>query len=191
MNCLVLGLAVLGLASLVATAEARRQGTSFGLGGGLAAPTGDYGSVDKGGWHALAKVDFAIPMAPVGVRVEGLYGRTSHKDQSGTAVPGNTQLAGGLASLVWNVPMPAPMFKPYVLAGAGVYHVKVSTSLGDASETKLAYGGGAGGSFGAGPARFFVEGRYLRVQESGGGGDLFPHPAVGAFAPDELQPHLT
>src|SRR2546430_12187652 len=38
MNCLVLGLAVLGLASLGATAEARAQGTRFGLGGGLAAP---------------------------------------------------------------------------------------------------------------------------------------------------------
>src|SRR2546430_16723974 len=89
MSRLVLGLAMLGLASLGATAEARAQGTRFGLGGGLAAPTGDYGSVDKGGWHALVKLDFAIPMAPVGVRVDGLYGRTSHKDQSGTAVPGN------------------------------------------------------------------------------------------------------
>src|SRR2546430_5573323 len=114
-------------------------------------------------------------------------GRTSHKDQSGTAVPGNTQLAGGLASLVWNVPMPAPMFKPYVLAGAGVYHVKVSTSLGDASETKLAYGGGAGGSFGAGPARFFVEGRYLRVQESGGAVALSPLTAWGAFGPEQVS----
>ena len=123
MSRLMLGLAMLGLASLGATAEARAQGTRFGLGGGLAAPTGDYGSVDKGGWHALVKMDFAIPMAPVGVRVDGLYGRTSHKDQSGTTVPGNTQVAGGLASLVWNVPMRAPMFKPYVLAGAGVYHV--------------------------------------------------------------------
>jgi len=77
--------------------------------------------------------------------------------------------------------MPAPMFKPYVLAGAGVYHVKVSTSLGDASETKLAYGGGAGGSFGAGPARFFVEGRYLRVQESGGAMTFFPITAGVTF----------
>src|SRR5690242_9778781 len=118
MSRLGLGLAMVGLASLGATAQARAQGTRFGLGGGLAAPTGDYGSVDKGGWHALAKVDFAVPMAPVRSRVERLYGRTTHKDQRGTAVPGNTQLAGGLASLVWNVPMPAPMFKPYVLAGA-------------------------------------------------------------------------
>jgi opacity protein-like surface antigen len=181
MNRLVLGLAMVGLASLGATAQARAQATRFGLGGGLAAPTGDYGSVDKGGWHALAKVDFAIPMAPVGVRVEGLYGRTTHKDQSGAAVPGNTQLAGGLASLVWNVPMRAPLFKPYLLAGAGVYHVKVSTSLGDASETKLAFGGGAGGSFGAGPARFFVEGRYLRVQETGGAMTFFPITAGVTF----------
>src|SRR5436190_24339148 len=106
MSRLMLGVAMLGLASLGATAEARAQGTRFGLGGGRAAPTGDYGSIDKGGWHALAKVDFAIPMAPVGVRVEGLYGRTSHTDQCGTAVPGNTPLAGGLASLAWNAPMP-------------------------------------------------------------------------------------
>src|SRR5207247_7549131 len=113
MNCLVLGLAVLGLAWLGATAEARAQGTRFGLGGGLAAPTGDYGSVDKGGWHALAKVDFAIPMAPVGVRVEGLYGRTSHKNQTGTAVPGNTQVAGGVDSLVGDGPITAPVLKQY------------------------------------------------------------------------------
>src|SRR5881409_3896139 len=111
MKRLVLGLAMLGLASLGATAAAHAQGARFGLGGGLAAPTGDYGSADKGGWHALAKVDFAIPMAPVGIRVDALYGRTSHKDQSGSPVPGNTQLAGGLASLVWNVPARAPMFK--------------------------------------------------------------------------------
>src|SRR5437870_6407886 len=179
MNCLVLGLAVLGLASLGATAEARAQGTRFGLGGGLAAPTGDYGSADKGGWHALAKVDFAIPMAPVGIRVDALYGRTSHKDQSGSPVPGNTQLAGGLASLVWNVPARAPMFKPYLLAGAGVYHVKVTTSLGAASETKLAFGGGLGSSVGPGPARGFVEGRYLRGQESGGSISGVPVTAGG------------
>jgi len=181
MKRLVLGLAMLGLASLGATAAAHAQSARFGLGGGLAAPTGDYGSADKGGWHALAKVDFAIPMAPVGIRVDALYGRTSHKDQSGSPVPGNTQLAGGLASLVWNVPARAPMFKPYLLAGAGVYHVKVATSLGDASETKLAFGGGVGSSFGAGPARFFVEGRYLRVQETGGAMSFLPITAGVTF----------
>src|SRR5439155_26813992 len=109
MSRLVLGLAMLGLASLGATAEARAQGTRFGLGGGLAAPTRNYGSVDKDGWHALVKLDFAIPMAPVGVRVDGLYGRTSHKDQTGRAVPVKTQLAGVLATLVWTVSMPAQL----------------------------------------------------------------------------------
>jgi len=62
-----------------------------------------------------------------------------------------------------------------------VYHVKVATSLGDASETKLAYGGGAGGSFGAGPARFFVEARYLRVQETAGAMTFFPITAGITF----------
>src|SRR5207245_11576103 len=110
-------------------------------GGGRGAAAGGYGSVEKGGWHAMAKVDFAIPMSPVGVRLDGLYGRTSHKDQSGSPVTGNTQLVGGLASLVWNVPARAPMFKPYLLAGLGLYHVKVTTSRGAAPETRLAFGG--------------------------------------------------
>src|SRR5947208_15823645 len=114
MSRLMLGLAMLGLASLGATAEARAQGTRFGLGGGLAAPTGDYGSVDKGGWHALVQLDFAIPMAPVGLRVDGLYGRTSHKDQSGTAVPGSAPRAGGLVSPVWVGKYPARMVEPSV-----------------------------------------------------------------------------
>src|SRR2546427_12099380 len=82
MKRLVLGLAMLGLASLGATA-ARAQGARIGLGGGLAAPTGDYGSVDKGGGHAVAEVGFADPMSPGRVRLEGLYGRQSHKDQNG------------------------------------------------------------------------------------------------------------
>src|SRR2546425_7532956 len=97
MKRLVLGLAMLGLASLGATA-ARAQGARIGLGGGLAAPTGDYGRGDKGGRDALAKVDFAVPMSPVRVPLAGLCGATSHKDQSGPPVTRNTPLVGGRAS---------------------------------------------------------------------------------------------
>src|SRR2546425_12614820 len=82
MKRLVLGLAMLGLASLGATA-ARAQGARIGLGGGLAAPTGDYRSGGKGGGHAMAKVDFAIPLAPLRRRPGGVYGATRPKDPSG------------------------------------------------------------------------------------------------------------
>src|SRR3989442_6025108 len=92
MKRLVLGLAMLGLASLGATA-ARAQGARIGLGGGLAAPTGDYGSVGKGGGHAIAKGDFAIPMSPLGVRLDRVYRRTSPTNPSGSPLTRDTQLA--------------------------------------------------------------------------------------------------
>src|SRR5213079_2952502 len=98
---------------------------SFRLGGGLIAPLSTYKDDDKAGWLAGANVEFAIPLSPVGVRVDGLYGETKHKDIGGSPVDGKTRLIGGLASVVWNIPVPAPIVKPYVLAGGGLYNVKI------------------------------------------------------------------
>src|SRR2546426_6898475 len=42
-------------------------------------PTGDYNTLDKTGWHVLGKVDIRIPLSPIGVRVDGVYGQTSHR----------------------------------------------------------------------------------------------------------------
>jgi len=60
-------------------------------------------------------------------------------------------------SLVWNIPVPAPMVKPYVLAGGGFFNVKTTIpSLSvDTSESKFAYGLGAGVRIGLGPVNFF------------------------------------
>ena len=150
------------------------EGARFGIGGGLVAPTSDYSNLDKAGWHVLGKVDFKIPMSPIAVRVDGLYGQTSHDPLYSS--DGNTKLIGGLASVVWSIPVPAPLVQPYLLAGGGAYNVKIKApSLSvDTSETKFAFGAGAGASFGAGPVHFFVEGRYLSVRESGGSTNFLP-----------------
>src|SRR5712691_11937795 len=73
---LVLAVTLGSLAGVAATAA---QGARFGVGGGLLSPLGDYKNLDKTGWHGLVRVDFSIPMSPVGIRVDGLYGQTSHK----------------------------------------------------------------------------------------------------------------
>src|SRR5947209_5272535 len=109
---LVIALAVASLASVVTVTA---QSARFGVGGGLTSPMSDYKDVDKTGWHALARVDFAIPLSPIGIRVDGMYSQTSHKAPFEN--DGNTKLIGGLASVVWKIPVPAPMVKPYVLAG--------------------------------------------------------------------------
>ncbi|HYU91564.1 MAG TPA: outer membrane beta-barrel protein [Gemmatimonadales bacterium] len=176
----VIAVAVVSLAS-VATAAA--QGVHIGLGGGLIAPLSDYKNVDKVGWHATVNATFAIPLSPVGIRVDGLYGQTSHKDFGGSPVDGKTKLIGGLANLVYKIPVPAPMFKPYLLAGGGVYNLKVTipSASVDTSETKFTWDFGGGASFGAGPASFFVEIRYVSIQESGGSTKFVPITAGVTF----------
>ena len=172
---LVIAVAVVSLAS-VATAAA--QGVRIGLGGGLIAPLSDYKDVDKMGWHATANATFAIPLSPVAIRVDGLYGQTSHKDIGTTPITGNTKLIGGIANLVYKIPVPAPIVKPYLLAGGGVYNVKIkATGPGgtiDTSETKFTWNFGGGATFGAGPASFFAEIRYVSIQESGGSTKFVP-----------------
>jgi len=58
--------------------------------------------------------------------------------------------------------------KPYVLAGGGLYNVKITNPNGllavNTSESKFAYEVGAGVKVGVGPARFFAEGRYVSVR---------------------------
>src|SRR5437667_1105763 len=97
--------------ALLDSAPARRSSVRFGLGGGATAPVGDYKDADKIGWHGLGMVQLALPALPVEIRVDGLYGRTTHKDISGTAVPGSTKLYGGLANVVYSIG-PGMMMRP-------------------------------------------------------------------------------
>ena len=179
MNRVLQSVITVVVVSLACVATVAAQGVRWGLGGGLTAPLSDYKNADKIGWHATLNANFAIPMSPVGVRVDGLYGQTSHKDISGTPVTGNTKLIGGLANLVYNIPVPAPIVKPYLLAGGGVYHVHIKAQSGpspsiDTSETKFTWDFGGGATFGAGPASFFAEIRYVSIQESGGSTKFVP-----------------
>ena len=161
---LVIAVAAVSVAS-VATAAA--QGAHFGVGGGLTSPMSDYKTFDKTGWHGLVRVDLSIPLSPVGIRVDGMYSQTSHKTTYSS--DGNTKLIGGLASIVWKIPVPAPMVKPYVLAGGGFFNRKITApSLAvDTSESKFAYAFGAGVNVGAGALHLFVEGRYVSMATSG------------------------
>src|SRR5207302_10495247 len=76
------------------------------------------------------------------------------------------------------IPVPAPVVKPYLLAGGGVYNLKIKATSGsatiDTSETKFTWDFGGGATFGAGPASFFAEIRYVSIQESGGSTKFVP-----------------
>jgi hypothetical protein len=162
---------VLTLTALVAARPAAAQVVRIGIGAGVIAPAGNAAISDNAGWHVLGKVAVDVPLSPLSVRVDGLYGQTSHPG----GVAGHTSIGGGLASLVWHIPTEAPGVKPYVLAGAGLYRVKPDT----AAVTRFAFGVGGGVAFGHAPLHFSVEGRYLSVRANGGTRDFNFIPVTG------------
>src|SRR6058998_3655349 len=180
----MLSLLAMCCTAVVGIAAAQTPSARFGLGGGATVPVGDYKDLDKIGWHGLGLVQFAVPASPVDIRVDALYGQTTHKDIGTTPVPGNSKLYGGLVSLVYNVG-PKLMARPYVLGVAGVYHEKITTTSGtgtsEFSESKFAFGGGGGVAVGMGPAHFFVEARWVSVRTSGAATNFFPLTAGVTF----------
>lgn len=148
------------------------QNLRFGIGPGLTLPAGDYGKADKLGFHGLGLVQLTLPGAPIALRADVMYSQTSHKNNVG----GNSKLTGGTLDVVYPFGLPLAPVRPYLLAGVGYYSVKVDvTGFGSASQSKVAFGGGAGLQFKVGPSmRAFAEARYLSVSTSGGSTAFVP-----------------
>lgn len=175
---LVIAAAGVSIASVMTLAA---QSARFGLGGGLISPVSDYGNIDKTGWHVAANVEFAVPLSPFGVRVDGLYGQTDHQ----SPLNGNTKLAGGLVGLVWKIGTAVPLVRPYVVAGGGVYNFKQTfpstTGPSETSDTKFTWAAGAGVLVGVGPIHGFLEARYTTIQLSGTSEKFIPVTAGLTF----------
>ena len=166
-------LTLVALISIAGAGSLSAQGVRFGIGGGLVMPTGDYKTADKLGFLVGADATYWLMGAPVGIRVEGQYSQTSHKN----GVDGNTKIIGGMGEVVYAFGTNKDQVRPYILGGIGIFNVKVtSPSFGiDTSVTKVGFGGGAGLAFklGAGGTRFFVEGKFVSVSTGGGSNTTF------------------
>jgi opacity protein-like surface antigen len=138
------------------------------VGAGLLMPMGTYKDADKMGFIVQAGVGF--PAGPVGIRIEGDYGQTSHKSTVGT---GNTKIIGGMADVVYHFKSPSSV-RPYVLGGLGMYNVKITLASGSGSETKLGFGAGAGLEMKMTGASLYLEARYMNVTTSGSSTAFIP-----------------
>jgi hypothetical protein len=148
------------MALVVVTSPASAQNIRWGLGAGLLMPMGDYGDADKMGYTAAFGGTYNLPSG-LGIRVDASYGTTSEKDG---VTAHSTKLMGGMASVVYAFGSAGP--KPYVTGGLGLHNVKIDEV--DVSETKVAFGLGAGVTFplGTGGNRLFAETRYTSVSTS-------------------------
>src|SRR5215469_2590718 len=102
------------LSFLAAASLARAQGSAgvhFGIAGGALFPTGDAGDLYDTGYHGSVMLNFNAPVAPVGVRFEGMYSRMEQKSLVGSS--GHLQLGGGTANIVLGPKGIA--FRPYFI----------------------------------------------------------------------------
>jgi hypothetical protein len=134
------------------------EGIRFGFGVGPTLPIGNFGDADKMGYHILGAIQLPIRSSPVHLRIDVLYGQTSHKVGSGS-----TALLGATVDALYHLGDRASSARPYILGGLGLYNV----DAGGNTQSKIAYGFGGGFLFGLSGLNAFVEARYMSVQTSG------------------------
>ena len=159
----------LAIALALSPRAATAQSFTFGVGGGLTVPTGDFNTAAKLGWHALGQLGYGLSSG-LGLRADFLYGQNKLD-----GVSGKTKLTGGLGNVSYDFKT-AGGVQPYIIGGLGLVQVKVDVSgFGSASETKFAFAGGGGLKFKAGSdSHFYVESRYVSVQTSGSSTGFIP-----------------
>lgn len=173
--------AALALGILVGAPAAHAQGAEFSLGGGATIPLGTYGDAVKTGFHGLVGISFAPSSFPLGIQIDGMYERLKQE-----AVVGNrsSQILQGTANLIYKFKTSEESrFRPYLIAGVGIYNFKLVSGdqvagpgVGNTGNTGTDFGlnGGAGFDFKAGGAGLFIEGRFHDVFTNGPNAKFIP-----------------
>lgn len=129
--------AALVLAASLVAAPALSAQTSFSAAIGATVPMGDASDLYKMGYHATVGLGIKPPLAPVGVRVEGMFNSMDYKPVNGTG----RVLAGIVNATLSGAGMPVPM--GYLIGGLGLYNFSDNLA-GSGSTTKFGFNVGAG-----------------------------------------------
>lgn len=148
-----------------------RHGSSGGLRlgayGGATLPVSTTARGMDAGWTAGAVIDFTVPSFPLGLRLDGSYQRAR---PSGATATGSFQVWGGDLDVILTVPGRLP-FRPYLIAGPGLYGTKSSIASSPSvaraatitSHARFALNGGVGVRSEGGGVGAFLEARYLYI----------------------------
>lgn len=161
---------ILLVSAIYPSIAAAQRGYALGIAGGAAIPVGKLGDVQKTGYSALITLALGSPDFPIGVRLDGIYNNLTQTTTTAGPAAGDLRVAGALFDLVYA--FPGTYAKPYLLAGAGWYGSKVDTTAAKA-QNNIGFNGGAGVTFGFGPAAAFLEGRYHSISRSVAKGGVF------------------
>jgi hypothetical protein len=157
--------AALALAAILLAAPALHAQTSFSVAAGAALPMGDFADGFKMGYNVTAALGIKPPLAPVGVRIDGMYNAWEPKTGSGSF-----RVLAGTANVTLSGAAMVPM--GYLIGGLGMYNASVSGATG--SETDFGFNIGAGIKFPLTGFSTFAEVRLHFVQSEGGSTKFVP-----------------
>ena len=166
--------AVVLIGALAAARVASAQGAEFSLGAGASVPLSNFGDVAKTGYHGLVGISFAPASFPLGIQIDGQYHRLKQDANIGNRT---NQIIMGTGNLIYKFKTSEDSkFRPYLIAGAGIYNFKLVSGdnvagpgVGNTGNTATDFGLNAGAGFDikAGGVGFFAEGRFHDVFTDG------------------------
>jgi hypothetical protein len=160
--------AALVLAAMCIAAPALQAQASFGIAAGATLPMGDASDAHNMGYHATLSLGIKPPLAPIGLRVEGMFNSLQYKDAfpviGGESLRVLALTANGTYTLI-----PAA----YVIGGIGMYNSKVAVD-GAESSTDFGFNVGAGINIPLTGFGTYVEARYHHIPVDGGSFQMFP-----------------
>lgn len=133
--------AALALAIFAFAAREARAQASFNIAAGATVPVGSSSDAFKTGYNVTVGVGMKPPLAPLGLRVEGMLNQLDVKNPGSAS----TRLLAGTANLTLSgAGMPIPM--GYLIGGVGMYNASYSgfAIANPASSTQVGFNVGAG-----------------------------------------------
>lgn len=142
--------AALALAATFIAPAALHAQTSFIVAAGAAVPVGNTADELKMGYNATLGIGIKPPLAPIGLRIDGMYNSFDSKVGTGTG-----RILAGTANVTLSaLAMPVG----YLIGGLGMYNL--SASGGGGSETDFGFNAGAGLNFPLTGFSTFLEARF-------------------------------
>src|SRR5215203_2086967 len=130
-------LSIAGLLILVAADARAQRPLTVTVAGGASFPVGAYDDAAGTGWHALAGLRLSTLTQPIGLRLDA-----AHQQFSGETSVGDQAITSGTLNATYRLPMVNSPISPYIIAGAGAYHLSCTGSTDCGSETRFGWNAG-------------------------------------------------
>jgi hypothetical protein len=133
----LLSRAALAVAAILFIAPSLHAQASFSVAAGASVPIGSTSDAMNVGYNVTAALGIKPPVAPIGLRLDGMYNSMEFKGGGG-----NGRIAAGTANVTLGGPM-IPL--GYLIGGVGMYNM--SASGGGSSSTDFGFNVGVGLKF--------------------------------------------